>query len=129
MPHRFHRHKLLLDENFPLPSRPIRLNSHFDLKHVVKDFKKSGAKDEEVFALAARQKRLLVTFNDKHFYKVAKGNKNTGIIGVSTNLSTEQIDKKLASLLVKSGPKALYNNFNYISGEKSDKKEKKAIRN
>lgn len=52
MPHKIYKHKLLLDENFPQRSKLVRLNSRFDLKHIVKDYKKQGAKDEEIFNLA-----------------------------------------------------------------------------
>ena len=119
MPHKICEHKLLLDENFPQRPKLVRLNSRFDLKHIVKDYKKQGAKDEEIFNIAIKLKRLLVTFNDKHFSKISSENKNTGVIGVSTNLTTEQIDKKLTALLLASGPKELYGKFTYIAGEKT----------
>ncbi len=118
MPHKIYRHRLLLDENFPVRSKLTRLNSRFDLKHVTEDLKESGISDEELFKIAVKLKRLLVTFNDKHFREKSEGSKYTGVIGVSTNLSNEQIDKKLTSLLVKSGQKTLYGRFIYISGSK-----------
>lgn len=116
MPHKIHRHKLLLDENFPHRTELKRLNGRFDLKHITEDLKKSGISDDEVLEIAIKYKCILVTFNDRHFREKTKKSKNTGIIGVSTNLSNEQIDKKLTSLLVRSGPKTLYGKFNFISG-------------
>lgn len=117
MPRRIYRYKLLLDENFPFRSKLPRLNGRFDLKHVAEDLRQSGIKDKEVFKIATKSQRIIVTFNDKDFFNITKGSKDTGVIGVSTNLSTEQIDKKLTSLLIKNKPKKLYGKFIYIRGE------------
>lgn len=122
MPHKIYRHRLLLDENFPVRSKLPRLNSRFDLKHITEDLKESGISDGKLFKIAVRLKRLLVTFNDRHFREKSKNSKDTGVIGVSTNLSNEQIDKKLTSLLIKSGPKELFGKFSYISGTSRKKK-------
>lgn len=78
MPHKIHRHRLLLDENFPVRSKLPRLNSRFDLKHVTEDLKESGISDEELFKIAVKLKRLLVTFNDKHFREKSESNKYMG---------------------------------------------------
>ncbi|KKR33060.1 MAG: hypothetical protein UT63_C0025G0037 [Candidatus Gottesmanbacteria bacterium GW2011_GWC2_39_8] len=77
--------------------------------------KKEGLSDEEVYRLGAKEKRLIVTFNKKHFEQMAPKNKNTGIIAVSTNVSDEQIDKKIVSLLSRLHKLQLYGNFHYIA--------------
>jgi hypothetical protein len=52
MPKKFHKHKLLLDEN--MPSRRVfpRLNALFDVKHVRDDLKSAGASDDQVYEIA-----------------------------------------------------------------------------
>lgn len=105
---RFHRHKLLLDEGLPYRTRFPRLNSRHDLKHVKGDLKKSGLSDEKVYEIAKRTNRLLIIFNIKDFRDLAIKSKKTGIIGVSQNLSVEEIDKKLTALIYKKSPKQFY---------------------
>ena len=61
--------------------------------------------------------RLLIVFNVRDFQMLSGKSKKTGIIGISQNLSATQIDKKLASLLLKSEPSDLYRKFTYISGK------------
>jgi predicted nuclease of predicted toxin-antitoxin system len=117
MPKRFYKHKLLLDENMPLRTEFLLLNSIFDVKHVAADLKHSGLADPGVYQLAVEQKRILVTFNVKHFRKLAGTKEDVGIIGVSANLPTPQIDSKLAALLTKSTPKALQKKFTPLAGE------------
>lgn len=113
MPHksgkyrRFYRHKLLLDEQFPLRNFFPRTNAKFNLKHIVGDFHKSGLLDKEVYELARKQERLIVTLNIKHFQKLIKPSDKTGVIGITGNLKFDQIDKKLSSLLLRSSKKEL----------------------
>lgn len=114
---RFHKYSLLLDEGFPPKNYFPKLNSIHNLKHVVKDFKKGGISDADVFKLAIQTKRLIVTYNYKDFVEFAKTSKESGVIGVSANIQPQQIDKKLLSLLKKCSYADLYGRFNYISGE------------
>jgi len=117
MPKRFYKHKLLLDENMPHRTEFLLLNSLFDVKHVAADLKQSGLADPGVYQLAVAQKRILVTFNVKHFRDLAGTRDDAGIIGVSANLPTPQIDSKLAALLTKSTPHALERKFIPLTGE------------
>lgn len=114
---RFHRHKLLLDEGLPYRIRFPRLNSRHDLKHVEGDLKKSGLSDEKVYEIAERTNRLLIIFNIKDFKDLAIKSKKTGIIGVSQNLSIEEIDKKLTSLVYKKSPKHFYEKLTLVPGK------------
>lgn len=114
---RFHRHKLLLDEGLPYRTKLPRVNSRYDLKHIKGDLKISGISDEKVYEVAGKTYRLLIIFNIKDYKKLAKKSSNTGIIGISQNLSNEQIDKKLTALLAKSGPRELYGKFTPITGK------------
>jgi hypothetical protein len=63
----FHKHKVLLDENLPERQAFPNLNERFDVKHLRDDLNSGGLKDHEVYALAKKQNRLLVTYNVKDF--------------------------------------------------------------
>lgn len=115
MPHKFRRYKLLLDENFPPKYLLPRLNGRHDVKHLVSDLRKSGIPDNEVYLIARKQNRLLLTFNDKDFLAFAGKSKTAGIIGVSADVTPEQIDKKITSLLAHIKASKLYGKFTYIS--------------
>lgn len=117
MPKRFFKHKLLLDEGFYFrQSLPIT-NSRFDLKHISGDYKQEALKDPQLYEFAKQKSRILVTFNIKHFKPLAQLSKLTGVIGVSENLTLEQLDKKLTALLTKSTKKSLLGKMTTISGE------------
>jgi len=109
------RYKILLDENISPRTRFSILNSRHNVKHLVHDLKKSGITDLEVYIFAMKTKRLIVTFNKKHFEKIAGKSKDTGVIAVSTNVSDEQIDKKITSLLSRKKKNELYRKFHYIT--------------
>src|SRR3954447_10447593 len=109
--------KLLLDENFEPRIHLPKLNQLYDVKHVAEDLHKGGISDSAVYALAVKQGRLVVTYNEKDFRSFAKTSVNSGVIGVSTNLTAAQIDTKLVALLKKSSQKGLYGAYHYISGE------------
>src|SRR3954469_2154577 len=118
MTQKFYKHKLLLDENFPQRTRLPKLNSLYDVKHVALDLNKAGIKDPQVYALACREHRLLITRNFADFRSLAKPtDRGGGVVGVSGNLTYSQIDTKLVSYLKKENPKHLYGKAHYISGE------------
>jgi Domain of unknown function (DUF5615) len=73
MPKRFHKHKLLLDENMPPRAGFPRLNQHFDVKHVRDDLNHGALDDPEVYQLAVIQGRIVVTFNGDDFRAVLPG--------------------------------------------------------
>jgi hypothetical protein len=91
--------KLLLDENLPPRTKFIRLNNRFCVQHIVHDLRKSGISDKELFKIAEKLGSIIITLNERHF------NKNifikSGLIGLSPYLSTEDIDKKVTSILTK----------------------------
>ncbi len=117
MPKGFYKHKLLLDENMFHRKDFPNLNSRFDVKHIEDDFGKGGLADPDVYHLAVEQKRILVTFNSKHFRKLAGTKTDAGIIGVSANLPSLQTDTKLTALLTRSTPNALQGKFTSLTGE------------
>ena len=113
---RFHKHKLLLDENMSSRLKFPRLNGLFNVKHIRDDLHVSGISDPEVFTLAKEQKRLIVTLNGDDFRHMAEKSPDTGIISVSDNLRTDQVDSKLTALLVKSSAHALQGKFTALTG-------------
>lgn len=117
MVRKFHKHKLLLDEGFPVRSYFPLLNNRFDVKHVTQDFKQVSLSDKQVHRFAADHDRVVVTLNIKDFKPLSPTNKNTGVIGVSANLPYEQVDKKLTALLNRSSKKELLGRLTVISGE------------
>jgi predicted nuclease of predicted toxin-antitoxin system len=117
MVHHFYKHKLLLDENMPPRLEFPRLNGLFDVKHIRDDLNSAGLPDPEVYALAAKLQRLIVTFNARDFKELATRSIDTGIVGVSANLPSHQIDTKLTALLVRSSAKALLGKLTTITGE------------
>ncbi len=117
MPRKFYKHKLLLDEGFYYKKDLPITNSRFDVKHVAGDYKQGASSDFKVYELAKVEGRILITLNIKHFKPLASTSKSTGVIGISPNLSLDQIDKKLTALLNKSTKKSLLGKLTTISGE------------
>ena len=117
MAHKFYKYKLLLDEGFYRRHRLPSLNKRHDVKHITGDFNKEGLSDPQVYEFALKRKRLIVTYNEKDFRKLATKSKDIGVIGVSGNLSVKQIDTKVTALLNKSKPNDLFGKFTPLSGE------------
>ena len=117
MASKFHKHKLLLDEGFPIRSYFPLLNRRFDVKHITQDFKRVSLSDRQVHQFAADHGRIVVTLNIKDFKPLSPINKNTGVIGISANLSFDQVDKKLTALLNKYTKNQLLGKLTVISGE------------
>lgn len=98
----------------------LLLNEFYDLKHITGDLHKEGISDPEVYEIARKDKRLVVTYNEKDFRKLAIKCKESGVIGISGNMSVNQIDTKLSSLLRKSNQKDLFGKFTSLSNENSE---------
>ena len=103
----FHKHKLLLDENMPERLAFPLLNERFDVKHIRDDLNNGGLSDRDVYHLARKQKRLLVTHNVKDFKRLVTSTDTAGVIGVPATLSPKIVDTKLTALLTKSSENAL----------------------
>lgn len=112
-----HKFKLLLDENFLSRDRLPLLNKRYNAKHIKADFRQIGLQDHEVYAFAAKEHRIIVTFNDKDFINLASESKATGVIGISVNMTADHIDKKVAAILRRSKPNDIYGKFIYVSEE------------
>lgn len=119
MPHKFHKFKLLLDEGL-FPREVLhRTNNRHNIKHVKHDLNKGGISDKEVYEIAKKEKRIIITYNINDFKKLAKLDKNTGIIGVTQTLTPEQLDTKLNSLLSKSSQKSLIGKYTPLTKEQT----------
>ncbi len=117
MPRRFHKHKVLLDENLSPRTAFPSLNSKFDVKHVRDDLKRGGLPDPQLYQLAVKQQRILLTYNTKHFHQLAGTLNDPGIIGISPHLTSAQVDTKVTALLIRSTPNALAGKFTDLTGE------------
>lgn len=116
MPIKFYKHKLLLDEGiFPRQSLK-RLNNRYNIKHIKHDLGKSGIEDAEVYKIACEQERIIITYNISHFKELAVKSKKTGIIGIGQNITPDNLDVKLNSLLSKNSEKKLYGKYTPIGG-------------
>jgi len=116
MPPKFYKHKLLLDEGLFKRQSLKRINSRYDIKHIKHDLHKGGIKDNEVYELAKKQTRIIVTYyNVEDFRRLAKQSTQTGIIGVSQGFIPDQLDTKLNSLLSRSSEKSFYGRYTPLS--------------
>lgn len=111
MPKRYIKYKLLLDENLPPRHRLPYLNERYDVKHVAEDLHHSGLGDKHVYELAVVQKRVLVTYNVKHFKPLAGTQADQGIIGLPPNVPRSKLDTKLVAFLTRTAPTKLRSRY------------------
>ncbi|MBI2031581.1 MAG: DUF5615 family PIN-like protein [Candidatus Levybacteria bacterium] len=114
-----HKHSLLLDEGVYSKNLLPRTNSRHNLKHIKLDLNKGGVLDREVYDIACKQKRLIVTYNVNHFKKLAERSEESGVIGVSQKLASEKLDKNLNALLSRSTRNSLYGKYTSLRGAKN----------
>jgi hypothetical protein len=113
---RHRRFKLLLDENMAPRERFPILNSRHDVKHLVHDLDFRGISDDRVYVLAQKTRRLIVTFNRKHFAPMSGKSKETGILAVSPTVSNGKIDTKLVALLSRHSKSFFFGKTQTITG-------------
>ncbi len=102
MPKPFYKHKTLLDEHLLHRRLYPLLNARFDVKHIRDDLNLGGLPDPEVYALAVKQGRIILTTNVKDFRPLIRED-CPGIIGIPEAWSLNRIDTKLTSLLMRHG--------------------------
>lgn len=107
------RYKLLLDEMLPRRTKYPLLNCFHDVRHIVHDYKKSGSRDDEVLRLAAKEGRILITKNVKHFRPVGI-EYGVDIIGVTETIQPEELDKTIMAKLKKRGRASMSGRFTSI---------------
>ena len=118
MPPRLYRHKLLLDEGLYSRKSLKRANNRYDIKHIKHDLKRGGIRDKEVYEIAVKQKRIVITYNIGDFKKLATQSQHSGVIGVTQSLTPEQLDTKLSSLLSKNSEKSFYRRYTSLGKTK-----------
>ena len=99
----FFKHKTLLDEHLYQRRQYPLLNEHFDVKHIRDDLHLDGLPDPQVYELAVKQGRIILTTNVKHFQPLLRDD-CPGIIGIPGAWLPSRIDTKLTSLLMKHSP-------------------------
>ena len=103
MPKPFYKHKTLLDEHLLDRRAYPLLNAHFDVKHIRDDLHFAGLPDPQVYELAVKQGRIILTTNVKDFRPLLRAD-SPGIIGIPDAWLPNRIDTKLTALLMKNGP-------------------------
>jgi len=114
------RFNVLFDEGLYPREKLPRTNERHNIRHIKHDFNYGGLSDDAVYEFAKSQNRLIATLNIKDFRKLLKSN-DTGIIGISSTLTPDDIDKKLCSLLNKSRKGELYGKVVTITKESGKK--------
>ena len=103
MAKRFYKYKVLLDENLHHRRLYPLLNARFDAKHIRDDLHLDGLPDPQVYELAVKQGRIILTTNDKDFRPLLRED-CPGIIGIPDAWLPDRVDSKLTALLRKNGP-------------------------
>jgi hypothetical protein len=116
MPKRFYKHKTLLDEHLYHRRVYPLLNAHFDVKHIRDDLHLDGLPDPQVYELARKQGRILLTTNVKDFRPLLRDD-CPGIIGIPGAWLPDRIDSKLTALLMKHGPNYFRGRYRPLAAE------------
>jgi hypothetical protein len=116
MPKRFYKHKTLLDEHLYHRRVYPLLNAHFDVKHIRDDLHLDGLPDPQVYELARKQGRILLTTNVKDFRPLLRDD-CPGIIGIPDAWLPDRIDTKLTALLTRHGPNYFRGRIRSLSAE------------
>jgi predicted nuclease of predicted toxin-antitoxin system len=116
MPKPFYKHKTLLDEHLYHRRQYPLLNEHFDVKHIRDDLHVDGLPDPQVYELAVKQGRIILTKNVKDFRPLIRAD-SPGVIGIPETWTTNRIDTKLTALLMKHGPTYFRGHYRPLTGE------------
>lgn len=96
--------RLLLDSAFAKPQSFPRLNKKANLAHAVHDCGLSPqAEDREIYQKAIATNRFVLTINFNDFKKIVK-EKKSGAIGIESQLSNADIDKKVSIFIANKNP-------------------------
>lgn len=96
--------RILLDSAFAKCEAFPRLKKKANIAHAVHECKLSPqAEDEEIYQKAVSENRFVLTINFKDFRKLVKKNV-PGILGIESQLSNEEIDKKVSNFISDKNP-------------------------
>lgn len=88
-----------MDSAFARPKAFPKLNKKANLAHAVYDCGLSvQAEDKEIYQKAVEENRFVLTINFKDFKKLVKVGRS-GIIGIESQLSNDEIDKLVSNFL------------------------------
>jgi predicted nuclease of predicted toxin-antitoxin system len=116
MPKPFYKHKTLLDEHLYHRRLYPLLNAHFDVKHIRDDLHFAGLPDPQVYELAVKQGRIILTKNVRHFRALLRDD-CPGIIGIPVTWVPDRIDSKLTAFLMKHGPSYFRGRYHSLTAE------------
>jgi hypothetical protein len=116
MPKRFYKHKTLLDEHLYHRRVYPLLNAHFDVKHIRDDLPLDGLPDPQVYELAVKQGRIILTTNVTDFRPLLRDD-CPGIIGIPDAWLPNRIDTKLTALLMKHGANYFRGRYRSLAAE------------
>ena len=95
---------MLLDSAFARTILFPKLSRKANIAHGVYDLGLSRqSEDSEIYQKAVQENRFVLTINFKDFKKIVRRGK-VGIIGIESQLSNEEIDKKVSSFLSNKNP-------------------------
>lgn len=96
--------RILLDAAFAKPTLFLKLSKKSNLAHIVHTYGLSPqAEDEEIYQIAIRENRFILTINYKDFKKLVKRGK-PGVIGIESQLSNNDIDKLVSKFISGKNP-------------------------
>lgn len=96
--------RLLLDSAFAKPEAFPKLSKKANLAHCFYDLGLSRqAEDKEIYNVAVREDRFVLTINYKDFKKLARKGK-PGVIAIESQLSNEEIDKLVTKFVSGKNP-------------------------
>ena len=100
---RVKKFRFLFDTAFARPSVFTKLHKKANLKHVRFDFNFARqAEDKDIYTLATREKRIVIT-HDRDFLDLAKKG-NAGVFIVSSYQTNARLDTLIASFIVGKNP-------------------------
>jgi len=95
---------LLLDAAFARPRTFTKLHKKANVTHVIFDYNlPPQCSDEEIYLLATKENRFVVTINYQDFRRLVKKGK-AGIIAIPSELSNHEIDTLLSVFLSAKNP-------------------------
>lgn len=94
---------MLLDEAFAISSVFVKLKKKANVLHVQDCGYSRQIEDKDIYNEAVKRIRFVATINYKDFRKFVRKGKS-GVIGIPSGLTNNQIDELLANFVSKSNP-------------------------
>lgn len=106
-PKKKRKFRLLLDSAFAISTQFPKLQKRANIVHCIHDCGLSTqAEDEEIYKIAVKGNRFVLTINFKDFKPLVQKGK-AGVIGIPSQLSNEEIDTKVANFIADKDPNDL----------------------